>query len=172
MPPRRGRERWGNKKMSSPRDIWRHSHPSFPSKKLQRNFPGETLSRSPYFLCNISDALRFLKGDARPRSEPNTLNGTSCTSLGVKLKNAVICAGTRVALALGEAAEVIVMAVAGGAAASDGEGTVPGRERIDTRGLLCEEERECDSHESGDCSREETYSSRSCRCKQLCGGAK
>ena len=51
------------------------------------------------------------------------LNSMSCTSPGVKLKNAVICAGTGVALALGEAAEVIVMAVAGGAAASDGEGS-------------------------------------------------
>ena len=88
------------------------------------------------------------------------------------MKNAVICAGTRVALALA-LGEAIVTAVAEGAAArSDGEGTVPGRERVDTRGLLCEEECECDSRESGDCSREETYGGGSCGCGRLCGGAK
>jgi hypothetical protein len=76
------------------------------------------------------------------------------------LKNAVIFTGTRVPLA--PAAEVVVTAGVGAC----GEGTVPGCERVGTRGL-CVEERECDSRESGECSREETR-----WCWRLCGGAK
>jgi hypothetical protein len=82
------------------------------------------------------------------------------------LINAVMDAGTRVPLA--PAADVAADVLVGVVAAACDEGTVVpvwGFGRVGTRGL-CVEERECDSRESGECSREETCGGRWCR--RLC----